>query len=245
MRMFFKKKTNTLQPVVAANLFTVTKPTAIQTEQVKTIRTNLAFSQEAQNLQTIMITSTKASEGKSTVAANLAVEFAKSGKKTILIDADLRRSTVHKTFGIYDSTVGLTNYLVHRYDTIEDAIVATQVENLDIIPAGPTPPNPAELIGSPQMKDALNALKDKYDLVIVDAPPLLPVTDGQIMATITDGVVMVVRQNNTEKQAVSDAVKLLKGVKANILGVILNDVQEKGSGYYGYGEGYYYNDSAK
>lgn len=237
----FGKKNKALAPVAAANLFTVNDPTSTQTEQIKTIRTNLSFSQEAQNIKKMMITSTMPSEGKSTTSANLAVEFAKSGKKVVLIDSDLRRSTVNKTFEISDRKRGLTNYLVHRYDRIQDVIHETPIKNLYVIPSGPTPPNPAELIGSPQMKQALQDLEADFDLVIVDAPPILPVTDGQIMSTMVDGVLLVVRQNYTQKKAVVDTKQMLDNLGANILGVVLNDVQSSGTGYYGYDKGYYYN----
>lgn len=236
----FKKKTKGLQAVEAANLFTLNDPSAVATEQIKTIRTNISFSQEAQNLQTIMITSTVASEGKSTISANLAVEFAHAGKNTLLIDTDLRRSTVDQTFGLHGTTKGLTSYLVHRFDELTDVIHKTEVENLSVIPSGPIPPNPAELIASQGMKDVLDKLKESFDLVIVDAPPLLPVTDGQIMANMVDGVVLVVRQNHTLKSGVKEAKQTLENAKANILGVVFNDVESSNDHGY-YGEGYYYN----
>src|SRR5699024_10417474 len=122
----------------------------------------------------LMLTSATASEGKSTVTANLAVEFAKTGKRVVLIDADLRRSTVARTFRVKDVNRGLTNYLVRQTDNVMDVVHDTEVENLSIIPSGPTPPNPAELIGGPLMTKILDELKEHFDLVIVDAPPILP-----------------------------------------------------------------------
>lgn len=236
--MFNRK--HTAEPVKAAKLFTVSEPSSVITEQIKTIRTNISFSQEAQDLRTIMITSATASEGKSTITANLAVEFAQAGKNVVLIDADLRRSTVAKTFHLRDANRGLTNYLVKQADNVMDVVHSTEIANLSIIPSGPTPPNPAELIGSPLMGEMLTELKAHFDLIIVDAPPILPVTDGQILSNLVDGVVLVVRQNHTTKAAVKDMKTALENASANILGVVLNDVRVKGAdGYYGYGDGYY------
>lgn len=236
--MFNKKPV--AEPIKAAKLFTVSEPSSVITEQIKTIRTNISFAQEAQDLRTIMLTSATASEGKSTVTANLAVEFAQAGKRVALIDADLRRSTVARTFHIKDVNRGLTNYLVRQTDDVMEVVHPTEVENLSIIPSGPTPPNPAELIGSPLMTKILDELKEHFDLVIVDAPPILPVTDGQILSNLVDGVVLVVRQNHTTKAAVKDMKAALDRASANVLGVVLNDVKVKGAdGYYGYGDGYY------
>lgn len=242
----FKKKQKGIQPVEAVNLFSVNNPTGIVTEQVKTIRTNISFTQESQSLKTIMLTSTLTGEGKSTVAANLAVEFAQTGKKTVILDTDLRRSTVDKTFRLRSTEKGLTSYLIHRYDNLTDITHETEVDNLFAIPSGPTPPNPAELIASEGMKKVLEELKSEYDIVIVDAPPLLAVTDSRILANMVDGVVFVVRQNVAAKQGVKEAKEALDNAKANVLGFILNDVESDGNnGYYGegyYGGGYYADD---
>ncbi|WP_125605034.1 CpsD/CapB family tyrosine-protein kinase [Lapidilactobacillus bayanensis] len=236
--MFNKKLV--AEPVKAAKLFAVSEPSSVITEQIKTIRTNISFAQEAQDLRTIMVTSATASEGKSTITANLAVEFAQTGKRVVLIDADLRRSTVARTFQVQDVNRGLTNYLVRQTDDAMDVVHSTEVENLSIIPSGPTPPNPAELIGSPLMTKVLAELKNNFDLIIVDAPPILPVTDGQILSNLVNGVVLVVRQNHTTKTAVKDMKAALDRASANVLGVVLNDVRVKGAdGYYGYGDGYY------
>lgn len=243
--MFGKKKT-TMEPIQAANLFTVTEPMSVLTEQIKTVRTNISFAQEAQNLRKIMLTSATASEGKSTITANLAVEFANAGKRVVLVDADLRRTTVNRTFKISDPNRGLTNLLVHQYHSAMEVTHQTGIANLTIIPSGPTPPNPAELLSGQAMSRVLAELERNFDLVIVDAPPILPVTDGQILASIVDGVVLVVRQNHTTKAAVKDTKDALEQAHANILGVILNDVKVKGAdGYYGYGQGYYYSDTEK
>lgn len=243
--MFGRKKVIP-EPVKAAQLFTLNEPTSVITEQIKTIRTNLSFTQEAKNLKSIMLTSALASEGKSTIAVNLAIEFANAGKRVVLIDADLRRSTLNRIFQIRDVNRGLTNVLIHRFDSIKDVIHPTEVTNLYAIPSGPTPPNPAELIGSAGMQEALAELEAQFDLVIVDAPPILPVTDGKILASMVDGVVMVVRQNHTTKADVKETKDSLEQVHANILGVILNDVQAKGAdGYYGYGYGYGYSSATK
>ncbi|GEL13701.1 cps2B protein [Lapidilactobacillus concavus DSM 17758] len=236
----FNRKNKGPEPVAPANLFTVNEPSSVIAEQVKTIRTNVSFAQQAQSLRTIMVTSAMASEGKSIVTANLAVEFAQAGKRVVLIDADLRRSTVNRTFRIREVNRGLTNYLVRQIDDITEVCHPTMVENLAVIPSGPTPPNPAELIGSPLMATVFDQLKQYFDLIIVDAPPILPVTDGQILSNMVDGVILVVRQNYTDKRAVVDTKERLEQAQANILGVVLNDVRSEGhSGYYNNGDGYY------
>ncbi|ETY72714.1 exopolysaccharide biosynthesis protein [Lactiplantibacillus fabifermentans T30PCM01] len=232
----FKKKINNVTSAI--KLTTIVEPTSVITEQIKTIRTNINFSATEQNLRTLMITSAMLGEGKSTVSSNLAVEYANEGMKVLLVDADLRRPTVHKTFGL-SNRQGLSSWLAHQTSDINDAIHQT-VDNLFVMTSGPKPPNPAELLGSKMMDEFLNSATRKLDLVIVDAPPILPVTDSQLLANKVDGTVLVVRQNVAQKAAVRDAVSALKRSHAHILGAVLNDVSDgKHSGYYGYNNGYY------
>ena len=174
------------------------------------------------------------SEGKSTVSANMAVIWAQQGKRVLFVDADLRRPTLHMTFGLVN-TKGLTTYLAQGAD-YHELLGNSGIENLTILTSGPVPPNPAELLNSKRMKDFLANSQNEFDIVVLDVPPLLSVTDTQVLSAEVDGVVLIVRQGIAQKAAVQRSVELLKMVNAKVLGYVLNDVSAR-SGYgYGYGE---------
>lgn len=214
-------------------LTTLTAPMSVVTEQVKTIRTNLNYAMVGKPLKTLMITSAIQGEGKSTVGSNLAVEYAKKGMQVLLVDADLRRPTIHHTFGVSNQR-GLSSWLSGQLVDVNDAIYPV-LDHLFVMPSGPKPPNPAELLASDKMTEFLTVATRKLDLVIVDAPPVLPVTDARILAGQVDGTVLVVRQNFVEKVAVRQAVNALKNARTQLLGTVLNDVDIKTNGYrYGY-----------
>ncbi|KKX44436.1 CpsD/CapB family tyrosine-protein kinase [Lactiplantibacillus plantarum] len=215
-------------------LTTLTAPMSVVTEQVKTIRTNLNYAMVGKPLKTLMITSAIQGEGKSTVGSNLAVEYAKKGLQVLLVDADLRRPTIHQTFAISNQR-GVSSWLSGQLTDVNEAIYPV-LDHLFVMPSGPKPPNPAELLASDRMTEFLTVTTRKLDLVIVDAPPILPVTDARILAGQVDGTVLVVRQNFVEKVAVRQAVSALKNARAQLLGTILNDVDIK---THGYGYGYY------
>ncbi|WP_436705772.1 CpsD/CapB family tyrosine-protein kinase [Lactiplantibacillus plantarum] len=215
-------------------LTTLTAPMSVVTEQVKTIRANLNYAMVGKPLKTLMITSAIQGEGKSTVSSNLAVEYAKKGLQVLLVDADLRRPTIHQTFAISNQR-GVSSWLSGQLTDVNEAIYPV-LDHLFVMPSGPKPPNPAELLASDRMTEFLTVATRKLDLVIVDAPPILPVTDARILAGQVDGTVLVVRQNFVEKVAVRQAVSALKNARAQLLGTILNDVDIK---THGYGYGYY------
>lgn len=234
MKLFGHKKTlETDSMDKGVKLITVSSPVSTNTEQFNTIRTNIQFSGADKEYKSIMMTSSAASEGKSTISANLAVSFARQGKRTVLVDSDLRRPTINATFSITNPK-GITNFLTEKDIGINDIVYETTLKNLFVIPSGPVPPNPSELLGSKRMETLIDTLKNQADMVIYDAPPVLSVTDSQILSTKVDGTIIVVRADKTEKDAVKNAVGLLNHVKCHILGTILNDVEDSSNGYYGY-----------
>lgn len=201
-------------------------------EQYRTIRTNIDFASVDQKIHSLLVTSSGPGEGKSMTAANLAVVYAQQGKKVLLIDADLRKPTVHYTFRL-DNLRGLSNILVGE-NTFNDVVHSSDVDHLDVMTCGPIPPNPSELLASKKMEKLLEELKASYDLIIFDTPPVLAVTDAQVLANIVDGTLLVVRSKHTEIEGAQKAVEALKPAKAKLLGTVLNDRMKKQSNYYYY-----------
>ncbi|MGX7352466.1 hypothetical protein RU97_GL001923 [Enterococcus canis] len=226
------KKKSKVEPV---SLVAIADQNSTITEQYRTIRSNIQFTSVDKELQTMVVTSSGPSEGKSTTSANLAVVFANSGKRVLLVDADLRKPTVALTFQIPNAR-GLSNLLGDRTADSKDYAQTTIVENLWVMPSGPKPPNPSEMLGSKRMEEVIAELSQEFDLIIFDMPPVATVTDAQILAAKTDGTLLVVRERQTKKQNLVKAYDLLKIAKANILGVVYN-AAKKGddSSYYYYG----------
>jgi len=216
------------------SLICLTSPKSTIAEQFRTVRTSIQFSSVDTDLRSVVVTSPNPAEGKSTITANLAVVFAQQGKRVLLIDSDLRKPTVHYTFNL-ENHVGLTNILT-KQATLEKAVKTTRQENLWILTSGPIPPNPSELLGSRSMKDLLEIAKNEYDLIILDSPPVLAVTDAQVLSNSTDGVVLVISSGNTQKDSAKKAKELLESAKAKILGVVHNNKKEQDHSYYYYGE---------
>lgn len=218
------------------NVLINSDPKSPVAEAYRTLRTNIEFSSIDKKLRTIVITSSGAGEGKSTTSINLAFAFVQSGKKVLLLDADLRRPMLHKKFEITNQW-GLSTVLIGE-KILKDC---TQIiEGLEILSSGPIPPNPSEMLGSTKMKSLLDNLKEHYDYIIIDSPPVGFVTDSALLAASADGTILTVAVEETEKKAASYAKLQLSRVNANILGVVLTKIPQKNSGYYKYHYSSYY-----
>ena len=224
------------------NLITRENPKSPVSEAFRTIRTNIQFSSINNSLKTIVFTSTTPDEGKSTVVANLALVMAQAGQKVVVLDCDFRNPTQHKLFKLQNK--GLSNCVATGKDVFE-IIQNSGTPGLDIITSGPVAPNPSEILASSRMKEVLEELKEKYDYVLIDAPPILPVTDAAVMASYVDGVILLTGWNQISPNLIKEAKTRLEQAGGKILGVILNKVEVAAKGYghgygYGYGYGYYY-----
>lgn len=204
----------------ARKLITVTQPKSPVAEQYRTIRTNIEFMAVDREIQAILVTSATQGEGKSTTSSNLAVAYAQQGKKVLIIDTDMRRPTVHYTFKVANG-LGLSSLLTRQAEK-DKAILPTKIDNLSILTAGPIPPNPAELLSSRAMEHLVAQLREEFDVIIFDAPPLLQVADSRITSKLTDGVVLVVGCTTSDRQRVLKAKEQLELAEAKILGVVLN-----------------------
>ncbi len=207
-------------------------------ESYRKLRTNLSFASVDRPIRRILVTSALAAEGKTTTAMNLAAALAETGKRVVLVDADLRRPQVyHRTGGIGD--IGFTNYLKGD-GTMADLLQSSDVVGLHILASGPQPPNPAELLGSKKAGQGIENLSAMFDYVVIDSPPLLPVTDAAVLSQWADGVLLVARANQSRLPDVAASIEQLEAVNADLIGVVLTDVPTRG-GAYKYG--YYYTSS--
>jgi polysaccharide biosynthesis transport protein len=202
-------------------------------EAFRLLRANLQFAAVERRLRTLLVTSSEAGDGKSMIAANLAVVMAQAGQSVLLVDADLRNPRLHVLFEL-PNRIGLTSLIVDEHLPIESVIVATRVEGLYVIPSGPLPPNPGELLASQRMRDQLEELCKLADLVILDSPPVLPVSDPAVLAGFTDGTLMVVNTQHTAGQRAADATHTLQAAGAHLLGAVLNRVPPRRESYYGH-----------
>ena len=198
-------------------------------ESYRMLRTSVLLSTAGAPPKTILITSSQPGEGKTTTAVNTAISLSQLGASVLLVDADLRRPAVHKAFKI-PHTRGITNYL--SSDTpLDDLIVKLPVPNLSVLPCGPIPPNPAELISSDRMKELLHALSRKFDHILIDSPPLVSVTDPVILSTMVDGTILVIQAGKSAQELVRRARRDLAAAGARVIGVVLNNVNVKREGY--------------
>lgn len=205
-------------------LMAFTNPRSRVSEQFRTLRTNVHFTSPDGDIRSLVITSASHSEGKSTTASNLAIVFAQEGKRVLLIDADMRKPTMHHTFKLNNSR-GLSNVLA-RQIALKVAIQPAEIENLDLLPCGPIPPNPAELLSSQNMDLLFEQALDVYDLLIFDTPPVLSVTDSVILANKCEGTILVVNSGKTEKeQAIKAKEAITASRKTRLLGAVINNVK--------------------
>jgi tyrosine-protein kinase Etk/Wzc len=215
-----------------------TQPDSIYSEAFRALRTRVQFSRvDRDSLKTILITSPAPQEGKSTIALNLAGIFAQSNKKILLIDADLRKPRMHLVFG-KDKQPGLTDYLVGD-SSFEKVLISTDMKNLSLITSGTIPPNPAEMLNSVQMEEFISKVRSEFDYVIIDSPPIIAVTDAEILARKVDGNILVVSADYTEKDMLERALQLLKNDQSVLIGTVLNNFNAK-PGYGSYHKYYYY-----
>lgn len=215
-------------------MFIVEKePQSIAAESYRTLRTNIQYSSFDKSLKTIVITSSEPNEGKTTTAGNLALSLAKDEKRVVLIDCDLRKPSIHRRFKISNGE-GLSEVIIGE-KSLEN-ITREVFRGLDVITSGNIPPNPSEMLGSKRMECILNKLRESYDYVILDTPPVLVVTDAQVLSAKVDGTILVVKAQKTKDDSIIKAKKLLDKVHAKFIGSILNDIDiKKNSHYYYYG----------
>lgn len=242
-------------PAVAPAAGTTTaRPAALRypegpvAEAYRVVRTNLLFSSVAEGGRALIVTSSNPGEGKTTTTANLAISLAANGAKVLVVDADLRRPTLHQHFAI-SKTPGLSDVIVGKRQ-ISEAIQSVRGKALHVLPCGYIPPNPAELLGSTVMRDIVRALKTRYDWVLIDTPPVLAMADTPVLCPFVDGVVLVVASEASHRPAVQRAIDQLSSVGGTVIGAVLNKVDLKRNSYYYsqyYGEYYrsYYADAAE
>ncbi len=227
-------------------LITYEDPKSPVSESYRSLRTNISYASAEKKIKSLLITSPQPGEGKSTTTANLAIAFAQLRKRTLLIDADLRKPVMHNVFDKVRGP-GLSEFLVGDIEDIKTIIQPTKVENLFIITAGGLPPNPSELLGSERMSRLIDQLEQEWDMVMFDSPPIVAVTDASMISGEIDGIAMVVKAGQTDRTAVDRALDTIKNVKAPLVGVILNGANPetltgKYSYYYSYYNYYYHSD---
>ncbi|MCW8810605.1 MAG: polysaccharide biosynthesis tyrosine autokinase, partial [Ignavibacteriaceae bacterium] len=214
------------------------RPDSIPSEAFRALRTRIQFSRvNTESLKTILITSSAPQEGKTTIAVNLAGSFAHSKKKVLLIDCDLRKPAVHKLFG-RERIPGLIDYLTGNAK-LDEVLIQSEVANLSYITSGTIPPNPAEMLDSQEMRAFLKKMRDDYDLIILDSPPIIAVTDSEILTSMVDGTLLVVSASNTEIEMMERSVELIRRENTQFLGTVLNNFSYK-AGYGSYYKYYYY-----
>ncbi|MBO1214466.1 polysaccharide biosynthesis tyrosine autokinase [Staphylococcus nepalensis] len=225
------KKKRTISP-----LYVHDRPKSTVSEKFRGIRSNIMFSSAEKEVQSLLITSEKPGSGKSTISANIAATYAQAGYKTLIIDGDMRKPTQHYIFDLPNNS-GLSNLIINK-STYGESIKETKVENLAILTAGPTPPNPSELIASNHFNGIYNELLNDYDFIVIDTPPVNTVTDAQVYAQTIQNCALVIDAEKNNKNEVKKAKDLINKAGGKLMGAILNKTAiDKSSSYY-----YYYGD---
>ena len=224
-------------------------PKSIFSEAIKTIRTNLAFSAIDNEMKVILNTSPEAGDGKSFISANLAVAYAQEDNKVLLIDCDLRKGRQHEIFEVMNLTSGGYSNLILNYKNdmdLSEYIVVTNNKNISLLPTGPMPPNPVELLASENNKKLLEKLRKQYDIIILDCPPVIGLSDTSILTKYSDANIIVVSNKKTKVENLSRAKKIFEQANAKITGVVINKASVKDNSYYSYYcSDYYYTDNKK
>jgi len=218
-------------------LFSHIHPMSAIAESFRALRTNIAYSSIDHPRRVILITSSDPGEGKSTIVSNLGVVMAQAGSRVLIMDCDLRRPVMHKIFEM-DQQRGLTNLIAQDLE-VGEVVRSTEVDGLFVINSGPIPPNPSELLGSQKMKDLLEKVGGQYDLVLIDTPPLNAVTDASVLASVVDGVIIVIKSGESRIDIARESKAQLEKANARIIGVVLNDMKANGGGYYRHYYHYY------
>jgi tyrosine-protein kinase Etk/Wzc len=220
--------------LIESRLITHLQPNSPVSESYRTLRTNIQYSNVDKPSKTILVTSPGPGEGKSTSVANLAITFAQMGARALLIDTDLRRPVLHGLFG-FRRNEGLTNVLVGALP-IQAAIRQTKIKNLYLLPSGTIPKNPSEFLASKTMQRLIKKISARFDIVLLDSPPVIAVTDSAVLASHLDGVILVIRSEKTDRDGLLRSVTLMKNVNAKILGVLVNglDIHHRYGSYYKY-----------
>ncbi len=233
---------------MSADLVINVNPKSIFSEAIKTIRTNLAFSMIDKEIKTILLTSPQSGDGKSFITANLAVAYAQEDKKVLVVDCDLRKGRQHQIFEVMNLTSGGYSNLILNYkdDTkLDKYIINTSNKNIDLLPTGPTPPNPVELLASESNRKLIERIKKDYDVILLDCPPVLGLSDTMIMTKYSDANLIVVSSRRTKIESLDKAKKVFEQVKANITGVVINRASVKDNSYYSYYSNEYYGETSK
>jgi capsular exopolysaccharide synthesis family protein len=230
-------------------LITYEDPKSPISESYRSLRTNISFGVADKKIKSLLVSSPQPGEGKSTTVANLAIAFAQLRKKTLLIDADLRKPVQHNVFNMARNP-GLSEYLIGDVNEFNEIVNETKVENLFAVSAGSLPPNPSELLGSNRMSELIDALEQEWDMILFDSPPIVAVTDSSMISAEIDALIMVIKAGQTERAAVDRALDTIANVKSPLMGVILNGANPetlagKYSYYYSYYNYYYSSDDEK
>jgi len=218
---------------MADKLVTLTDPRSAAAEAFRTLRTNLMFSSVERSLDTLLVTSAMESDGKSLLLANLAVTLAQAGNRTIIVDSDLRRPSQDALWGIGNER-GLTTMMLEDAALSTPPLANTEVENLQVLPSGPLPPNPADILSSQRMNDVIGVLKARAHYILFDSPPVLAVTDAALLGSKLDGALLVIRAGHTRRDHAARARQALERVHVRIVGAALTNAPRENMGsYYG------------